>query len=136
MGNKSLYARKALTMKKKIKKLLKKSYFWVEVVNMHYYFFNNREDYTQALRHFGLERDISGINGRCTSLENDGQTLILIGSFNNQDKDIVHECVHASLFTFDIIGQRLITDCEMLPYLTDTIYSKCKLIENIEKGLS
>lgn len=123
-------------MKKKIKKLLKKSYFWVEVVNMHYYYFNSREDYSQALEYLGLERDLENLGGRCMSVENDGQTYILIGSFKGKDKDIVHECVHASLFTFDIIGQKLDAECEILPYLTDTIYEKCKQIENSGKGLS
>jgi len=113
----------------KVKKLLKKSYFWVEVVNMHYYYFTNREDYSKALKHFGAERDISTDGGRCSVVESDGQSLILIGSFRDRDADIVHECVHASLFTFYLIGQTLDTDCEILPYLTDTIFSKCKEIK-------
>ena len=112
----------------KIKKLLKKSYFWVEVVDMHYYYFSNKKDYAQALEHFGIERDLN-VGGRCMSLENDGQIVILIGNFRNRDKTTVHECVHAALFTFDIIGQKLDSDCEILPYLTETLFDKCKQIE-------
>lgn len=96
---------------------------------MHYYYFTNREDYRKALKHFGLERDISTSGGRCIVVESDGQSLILIGSFRGIDSDVVHESVHAALFTFHLIGQTLDTDCEILPYLTDTIFSKCKDIE-------
>jgi len=109
----------------KAKKILKKGYFWLEVVRMHYYFISNKKDFLKVLKHYNIDRDLTHTKGRCMTLDNNGQTIIIIASFVDDLSVLVHECVHAALFTFDYMGQDLSYNDELLPYLTDTIYTEC-----------
>ena len=112
----------------KASKILDKSYFWVDVVRMHYYFIDSRKRFDKVMRHLGATSRAGNTNGKCVQLEKGTQTMVVIGVFNGEDSTLVHECVHAGLFTLDSMGQKLSYNDELLPYLTDTIFSKCKAI--------
>ena len=106
-------------------KLLDASYIWLDVVNMHYYYVDSRKKYRKVLTNFGVTSNSSGKNGKCISLTSDGQAVIVIGVFSGNTSTLVHECVHAGLFTLDYMGQELSYGDELLPYLVDTLVSKC-----------
>jgi|FLOH01.1.fsa_nt_gi hypothetical protein len=106
-------------------KILKRSYFWIDIVRMHYYFVDNEKDFYKLKKKFGFESLLENVKGKCLRLERDGQIIIVIYADMKDLSILAHEVTHASLFTFESIGQRLDYYDEFLPYLSQEIFSKC-----------
>lgn len=109
------------------KKLACKTHFYNDTLGQYYHFIDNKEDYEKLMDWMGIH--VSTLfNGRCEKIENgdSGEIRIIIGLFNNDDSTLVHECIHAGLFTMEEIGQKVPYDDEFLPYLTSWIFIECK----------
>ena len=111
---------------KEAKKLFKKTYFWNETLGQYYHFISDKEEFEKTMNWLGLGCP-KLYSGRCQVIINgDAEERIIIGVFNNDDSTLVHECIHAGLFTMEIIGQKIPYDDEFLPYITTWIFRECK----------
>lgn len=109
------------------KKLAGDTHLYNEMLGQYYHFIGNKEDYIKMMEWMGV-RVPELFNGRCEKIVNgdNGEIRIIIGVFDNEDATLVHECIHAGLFTMEEIGQSVPYDDEFLPYLTTWIFRECK----------
>lgn len=114
------------------KNILNSSYFWLDIVRMHFHFVDNQGKWEVLNNHFKINIPSENVHGKCVLIQNDGQIKILIGCFNGDMAVLAHECTHAALFTMESIGQNLAYEDEFLPYLIQAIFEKC--IERTTNG--
>jgi transposase len=107
-----------------MEKWLEDTYFWNETFKMHYHFTTSKDEFIKILKEYNTEADLSKNAGKCMWLSSD-EEVMCIGVFDTNLSTLIHECVHAALFTFDAIGQELHYHDEALPYLVDWIFNEC-----------
>lgn len=88
----------------------------------------SKDEWIQAEASIGLPAaDLKGISGRCREFVNDvtGESLYLIGVFDNSLATLVHECAHATFYCCSDVGVTVKTDQpnETYCYLLDRMFS-------------
>lgn len=121
-----LRLRKGYQKMGKINKLLRDSFFCIDVFGYGIYIVFNIEDFNKIDKYFlgnkHIPLDLKNGATRSYYLEN-GQRSI-IGIFDNKIQTIVHESTHIALFILFHIKHTIIEFDEILPYLTDTIFNE------------
>lgn len=111
--------------KKESKKLFAKTYFYNDTFSMFYHFTDSKKEFIDMSSWMGVPTP-DNVDGRCVQASNGSEIRILIGVFNNDLSTLVHEAMHASLYTLDSIGQKLSYDDEVIPYLASYIFRECR----------
>jgi len=111
---------------KKMRKLLKKSFFNIHTFKAWCFFSNNKDEFEELLKYHHADETDMNVSGKCIWLERNGYNKFFIGVFDGSVSTLAHEATHLALFIMNKIGQQLSYDDELVCYLVEEIVEKNK----------
>jgi len=108
-------------------------YYFNDTFKMHYYFADTEKKMKKINKHFKSKIDVSEVNGKFIALKlSNGQIVSIIFARDKRGEILAHECVHASFFLMETIGQE-VKDDEVMPHIVEEIYRA--FIDTLEKSI-
>ena len=115
-------------------KLFKQHSYYIDIFGQRVSVFLTIEDYEKALDWRGEPKNASYGSAHCVHSilinEKRENSLFMIGWFTDDVSSLIHEIVHIAIMLCDYIGHTITPTDEIVPYITQLLFSKFKEIKD------